>query len=93
MHALSDEEKGDLLGEAMVDHCGRLLPEWASLLVKYHDRLMFATDAHKDFRWRKYGEIVEQWRRILSQLPPEVARDIASANAERIYRSELKGAR
>lgn len=83
--ALSAKEKADLLGEAIVDGCGKLLPEWQALIVKYQDRLMFATDAHKDFRWRQYGQIVEQWRHILSQLPPDAAKAVAYSNAERLY--------
>ena len=46
---------------------------------------MFATDAHKDFRWRKYGEIIAAWRRILAQLPPEAAADVAYDSAQRIF--------
>lgn len=46
---------------------------------------MFATDAHKDFRWHKYADIVERWRRIPGQLPNQVAQAIASRNAERVY--------
>lgn len=83
--ALADEEKAEQLGEAIVDECGNVRAEWRALIVEYRDRLMFATDAHKDFRWRKYGVIVATWRRILAQLPPEVAADVAYANAQRFY--------
>jgi hypothetical protein len=83
--SLSSEEKAELLGDAIVDACGRLLPEWRGLLEKYHDRFMFATDAHKDFRWNKYDQIVRKWRLILGQLPDPLARELAWVNAERIY--------
>jgi hypothetical protein len=46
---------------------------------------MFATDAHKTFRWAKYAEVVEQWRSILGQLPDPVAQSLAWRNAERTY--------
>ena len=46
---------------------------------------MFATDAHKDFRWARYTEVVKRWRLILGQLPEPVARSLAWGNAERIY--------
>jgi len=84
-NSLSSEEKSELLGEAIVDSCGKLLREWRDLLGKYPDRFMFATDAHKDFRWEKYEKIVEQWRFILGQLPDPVAQSLAWRNAERTY--------
>lgn len=83
--SLSSEEKAETLGEAVVDGCGRLLPEWRALFDKYPERFMFATDAHKDFRWARYAQIVEDWRRILAQLPPGLAESIAWRNAERVY--------
>jgi len=83
--ALSSEEKEIMLGESIVDNCGRLLPEWRKLIEMYPDRFMFATDAHKDFRWKKYAKVVEQWRGILGQLSAPVAQALAWRNAERIY--------
>jgi len=83
--SLSSDEKAELLGGAVVDSCGNLLPEWRDLFDNYHDRFMFATDAHKDSRWRKYAQIVKQWRLILGQLPDPLARELAWGNAERIY--------
>jgi len=83
--AASSEEKRELLGEDAVDQCGKLRPEWRDLFTKYPERFMFATDAHKDFRWAQYEEIVEQWRLILGQLPDPLAQSLAWRNAERIY--------
>jgi hypothetical protein len=84
--SLSSGEKEELLGDAIVDSCGILRPEWLEVLEKYHDRFMFATDAHKDSRWRKYAQIVRQWRLILGQLPDPLAQELARGNAERIYK-------
>lgn len=83
--ALSSEEKGKMLGGAIVDTCGKLLPEWRDLFDKYPDCFMFATDAHKDFRWARYAQVVKQWRLILGQLPDPIAQALAWRNAERIY--------
>jgi predicted TIM-barrel fold metal-dependent hydrolase len=47
--------------------------------------LLFATDAHKKHRWKKYSKIVRIYRDILNQLPEEVAKKIAYLNAEKIY--------
>jgi amidohydrolase family protein len=84
-HSLSNPGKAEMLGEGVVDSCGKLLPAWSDLFAKYPDRFMFATDAHKDFRWAKYAEIVEQWRHILGQLPDPIAQSLAWRNAERTY--------
>jgi hypothetical protein len=82
---LTSEEKAELLGEPVVDACGQLLPEWRALFEKYPERFMFATDAHKDHRWARYVQVVEDWRLILGQLPDTLAQSIAWRNAERIY--------
>jgi len=83
--SLSDKDLQETLGEAAVDACGRLLPEWRALLEKYPARFVFATDAHKDFRWTRYEAVVENWRLILGQLPEPLAREIAWDNARRLY--------
>jgi hypothetical protein len=84
--SFSSEEKSEMLGEPVVDACGKLSREWRELFSAYPDRFMFATDAHKDFRWARYAEIVEQWRFILGQLPDPLAQSLAWQNAERVYR-------
>lgn len=83
--ALSDHQKAAQLGPSLVDQCREIKPEWKDLLLRYQERLMFATDAHKDSRWRKYGDIVAIWRDILGQLPSEAAEKIAYRNALRVY--------
>jgi amidohydrolase family protein len=83
--SLSSEEKAEKLGEGVIDECGRLLSEWRELFTRYPERFMFATDAHKSFRWAKYERIVEQWRLILGQLPEPLAQSLAWRNAERVY--------
>ena len=83
--SVSSEEKSELLGEPVVDACGKLRHEWRELFARYPERFMFATDAHKDFRWARYAEVVAQWRLILGQLPDPVAHALAWRNAERVY--------
>ncbi len=86
---LSDA-KAELIGDSVTDECGNLLPEWKDIFVKYSGRLMFATDAHKQNRWSKYKKVIKTWRKILGQLPPDVASAIAFQNAERLYGSGEK---
>jgi Amidohydrolase len=83
--SLTSDEKSEMLGEAVVDSCGMLLREWRELFARYPDRFMFATDAHKGFRWARYVEVVEHWRLILGQLPDPLAQSLAWRNAERAY--------
>jgi Amidohydrolase len=83
--ALSDHEKASRLGPALIDECGALRPEWKALILRYPDRFLFATDAHKDFRWDRYAKVVLIWRRILGQLPAESAEKVAFGNATRVY--------
>ena len=63
----------------------KLKASWKSMLIKYQDRLLFATDAHKTFRWKEYENIVHGFRDILDQLPADVAKKIAYKNAELLY--------
>jgi len=85
--SFSDRGKAAALGSAFVtDGCETLDPGWKAFLARYADRLMFATDAHKAQRWSEYPRIAERWRRILAQLPPEVAAKLAYGNADRLYR-------
>lgn len=83
--AMSSEEKAEQLGGAIVDECGSILPDWRALIERFPTRFMFATDAHKDFRWAKYADVVSRWRNILGQLSDPEAKIIAWQNAERVY--------
>jgi hypothetical protein len=38
-----------------------------------------------DARWDGYAEIIAGYRRWLAQLPPDLARMIATGNAERLF--------
>jgi hypothetical protein len=82
---LADDEKAEDVGGPVVDACDVLLPEWRDILVRFSDRLMFATDAHKPDRWSHYAQIVTRWRTILAQLPSDVAFAIAYNNAAMLY--------
>ena len=78
------EEKLAKLGTGFLK--GKILQDkWKSILIKYQDRLLFATDAHKTFRWKAYEKLVARFRNILDQLPEDVAEKIAYKNAELLY--------
>lgn len=82
---LADEDKEDAIGPPVTDACNVLDPQWKTFMSRFHDRLLFATDAHKPHRWSQYAHVVQRWRQILGQLPPDVAQDIAYRNAAKLY--------
>ncbi|MEI8195367.1 MAG: amidohydrolase family protein [Phycisphaerae bacterium] len=75
----------DKLNTGMLDSDGEIKSEWKTLLEKYPDRFMFATDSHKTYRQEKYDNIVSVWRNILGKLDEDLAKMIAHDNAMRIF--------
>ena len=82
---ICDPIKQSKFGSGFLNDENQLKDEWKEILIEYQDKLLFATDAHKKHRWKKYSKIVRIYRDILNQLPEEVAKKIAYLNAERIY--------
>jgi Amidohydrolase len=83
--SLRSEDQAGNVGPPVTDACDVLEAEWRDLMIRFRDRLMFATDAHVKHRWKEYAHVVKRWRVILGQLPPAVASAIAHDNAERLY--------
>jgi len=86
----SDSSKQSKLGSSILDDNKVLRDEWESILVKYQDRILFATDAHKPHRWKKYHKVVKRYHKLVDQLPEKVAKKISYLNAEALYGVELK---
>ena len=64
---------------------GTLDPEWRALFVRRPDRFMVGTDTWTTSRWevvRQATAAVQQW---LSQLPRDVAEQIAWKNGDRLF--------
>ncbi|MBB42702.1 MAG: hypothetical protein CMM44_02935 [Rhodospirillaceae bacterium] len=83
--AYSDRGKAQKLGSGFIRKNGVLRNKWRFILEKYQDRLLFATDAHKRWRWQKYEKVVKRHRKILGQLKVSIAKKIAYKNAEKLY--------
>jgi hypothetical protein len=64
---------------------GRLDPAWAALFERYPDRFLVGTDTWVVSQWTRLPELMNRVRGWLRQLPPEVAQQIAYANAERLF--------
>ncbi|QJB55260.1 amidohydrolase family protein [Pseudodesulfovibrio sp. zrk46] len=84
MGDFADPEKQKAIGSSMLDG-EKLRPEWKELLIKYQDRILFASDPHMRKLWAKYRKVVNSQRLILGQLPRKAAERIAYRNAERMY--------
>ena len=63
---------------------GRLDASWKKLFLDYPDRFMVGTDTPSPERWYYVVEHAQFSRRWLSELPAEVADNIAFRNAERL---------
>lgn len=75
----------------IVDEIGTLTPEMKALFERFSDRFTLGTDiAHARVYWNYRGHI-PRWRRILTQLSPQAARNIAFATAERMFRMSAAG--
>ena len=68
----------------LVDTSGRLLPAWASLALRFRDRLMVGSDTGTLGDWDRLGELYAFHRRWLTGLPRDVAEAIAFRNAARL---------
>ena len=64
---------------------GSLSPEWKKLFLEYPDRITIGSDTWVNAQWDNYKEIIAFDRNWLSQLPEEVARQIAFENANRLF--------
>jgi hypothetical protein len=67
---------------------GKLETAWLQLLLRFPERVLLGTDTWVPSRWSggSVGEHATWARGWLKALPPEVARKIASENAERLFR-------
>ena len=64
---------------------GTLDPEWRAVFLRYPDRFMVGTDTWATSRWEIVPEATWAVQRWLSQLPPEVAEQIAWRNGDRLF--------
>jgi hypothetical protein len=63
---------------------GQLDPAWRALFVRHPDRFMVGTDTWVPSRWESLVATEAETRAWLGQLPPEIARRLASENADRL---------
>jgi len=64
---------------------GTLDPAWRALLIRHADRFMLGSDTWTTSRWEQVVGMAADARRVLQQLPPDVADKLASKNFERLF--------
>ena len=64
---------------------GKLCLEWRTLILKYPGRFVIGSDTWVNQRWLYYDDTMQGYRTWLGDLPPEVARQIAWANAASVF--------
>jgi hypothetical protein len=65
---------------------GQLDPAWRDLFVRHPDRFMVGTDTWIASRWESLVQVQAAARAWLRQLPPDLARRLATENAESLAR-------
>ena len=64
---------------------GRIHPEWRARLLRHPDRFMVGTDTWVTSRWEIVGSSMRDVQQWLSELPVEVAEQIARKNGARLF--------
>jgi hypothetical protein len=65
-----------------------LSPAWRALFMKYPERFLLGSDTWVPERWPEVPAIMQSYRAWLSQLPPDVAEQIAWRNGRRLFLSQ-----
>ncbi|HEY8608658.1 MAG TPA: amidohydrolase family protein [Noviherbaspirillum sp.] len=76
---------GELSYRGDIEEGGVLNPRWKQLMLKYPDRFLLGTDTWITPRWGQVEELIAGYRRLLAQLPPEVADRIAYRNGAAMF--------
>lgn len=69
---------------------GVVEPVWRELFLQFPNRFIYGTDTWIPMRWETVIPLARAAREWLSDLPPEVAENIAFRNAERIFSISIK---
>ena len=64
---------------------GKLCPEWRELIQKYPDRFVIGSDTWVNQRWSSYDQLMAGYRTWLGDLPADLARKVAWANAASLF--------
>src|SRR2546426_8566087 len=73
----------------IVGDSDELAPAYRDLFARYSERFLIGSDTWIDQRWTQYDDLMRGYRAWLAQLPLEQARNIAHANAERLFNGKV----
>ena len=62
-----------------------LSPEWKALFTRHPSRFLLGSDTWVNERWASYPQIIGSYRRVLGELPREVAEQVAWKNAQQLF--------
>lgn len=75
----------ELSGRSDIGSGGTIDPAWRDLFMRYPDRFMVGSDTWINPQWERFAEIQSAIRAWLAQLPSDIARRIATGNAEALF--------
>lgn len=76
---------GELSYRGDLELSGKLNPEWRTLLLRYPGRFVVGTDTWITPRWDEVPDILAFYRRMLGELPKDVAEKIAYRNGAAMF--------
>ncbi len=76
---------GELSYRTDLEQGGRLNPRWKKLLLRYPERFVVGTDTWINPRWSDVADIARFYRRMLADLPRDVAERIAYRNGLALF--------
>jgi predicted TIM-barrel fold metal-dependent hydrolase len=76
---------GELSYRSGIAGASSLSPEWKALFARHPTRFLVGSDTWVNERWASYPAIMGNYRRLLGELPREVAERIAWKNAAELF--------
>jgi len=64
---------------------GIIKDDWFELFIRYPDRFMVGVDTYSLSRWQNYHSVVTRTRKWLTQLPDNIAQQLAYKNAAALF--------
>ncbi|CAN5174549.1 hypothetical protein BH11PSE11_BH11PSE11_36280 [soil metagenome] len=76
---------GELSYRSDLEEDGKLNPRWRKLFLRYPDRFVVGTDTWITSRWSEVGSLAAFYRRMLGELPRDVAERVAYRNGMAMF--------
>jgi predicted TIM-barrel fold metal-dependent hydrolase len=76
---------GELSYRPGITQDGKLAPEWRALFEQFPSRFLIGSDTWINQRWLYYDDLMQDYRRWLGELPPQVAQAIAYGNGAALF--------